>query len=113
MAVIATYHVLPDKGVQMEVILTGGGVVLLKFQGESDMPCWCGKNHHYSIKCDVQTQRNLGGKELADIEQIIRGVDAAAQRLAWKILTQEVAKNSPCINLTDAALPFPKEGASG
>lgn len=99
MPVVKTFQVLPDRGVQLDVILNTSQVVL-QFHGTSSLPCWCGDSHQYKIKTEVRTTRGLRGQELADIEQVIRGVDAAAQRLAWRILILEVSKHSPCLTMS-------------
>lgn len=91
MPVVQTYYVMPDHNVQMEVDLRPNGIVVLRFDGVADIPCWCGRDHQVSIHLQVKCDHTLRKHHLDDLEGAIRGDNEAAQMLGWKILVGFIA----------------------
>ena len=92
---VRTFQVMPEQTVRMGIELQGG-MAILHFDGDADIPCWCGQLHSYMVRADVRVTHEF--QDLNDLEAAIRGNEAAAQRVGWKIITSTIllGKKSPC-----------------
>lgn len=94
MDVIARHLVMPDDGIEMDIMLDDG-VAIVELNGNTVMPCWCGAAHRYGVSATLRCDSHMDRIDMDDLDAAIRGENSPARRFAWRLMNRMFFVETP------------------
>lgn len=70
----------------MTISLDEKGVAHINLAGKTQMPCWCGTSHLYTVEAEFKADAAMEAIDMDDLDAAIQGRVEGARRFGWRLM---------------------------